>query len=696
VRPGHFDALQMAGIAAIQRQDFAGGLSYLDRALAVDPGGAFAHHNRGVALERLGRNEEAAASYDRALAIEPDRIDSWFNRGNALSALARTEDALASYDRAIGLNPDYGEAYFNRGDRLKDLGRLEEAAESYDRAIAHRPALLDALYRRADVLALLSRWEEALNVLDKAVVADPRNPVAHVGRGMALRNLDRPAEAIAAYDRAIALNPGLADAYFNRGDALADLGRSAEAVASYEKAVALKPDHAFAYNNLGVAYSKVSRFEALKRYDRALAARPDFPEALNNRGNVLRELLRPKDALADYDRAVALKPDYAEAHENRGLVLAELARMEDAGQAFETAISLAPRRGRFYYSLSESRRFAIDDPDLKAMTALAADPAFSDDPERLYLHFALGKALADAKAHEASFEHLRAGAALKRAATPYDEPATLALLDRTRRAFDKELLEARAEAGDPSPTPVFIVGMPRSGSTLVEQILASHPLVHGAGETVDLIQALAEFGDGEDAPLQSPEAAARLTDDRLRAFAASYVRRIAAAAPSAMRITDKALENFRHLGLIRMALPNARIVHTRRNPMDTCVSCFSKLFTGDVPYSYDLSELGRYYRAYDALTAHWRSVLPAGVMLEVQYEDLVDDFEANVRRLVAHCGLPWDPVCLDFHTSERTVRTASMVQVRQPLFKGSVGRWRAYGDALTPLREALGPLAEAF
>ena len=219
-------------------------------------------------------------------------------------------------------------------------------------------------------------------------------------------------------------------------------------------------------------------------------------------------MLRPEDALTDYDRAIALKPDFAAAHDNRGLVLIELGQVDEANRAFETAIGLAPRRARFYYSLSEARRFTTDDPYLQAMASLATDPVMAQDSERTVLHFALSKALGDVKDHKASFDHLSAGAALKRAETTYDEPTALALLERTQRAFGKDLLAAHANTGDPSQVPVFIVGMPRSGSTLVEQILASHPLVHGAGEIVELIQALAELGDGEHAPIRSPESAA--------------------------------------------------------------------------------------------------------------------------------------------------------------------------------------------
>jgi len=649
--PRHVDALHMSGIAAIQAGDFAGALRQLDWALAIAPDLALAHHNRGVALENLGRTADAVASYDRALNLEPRHVDAWFNRGNALGALGRLDDAISSYDRAITLAPQHAEAYYNRGNALRDAGQTAEALGSYDQALRFRPDLAAAHGDKAALLVRLGRWDGALAALDAVLRLAPRNALAHTDRGTALQKLGRPADAVASYERAAALQPGDAEAL----------------------------------NALGLALSALNRFKALACYDRALAVRSDYPKVLNNRGNVLRELLRPADALADYDRAIALRPDYAEAHENRGLVLAELGQTADSTAALETAVKLAPHRTRAYYSLAGSKSFARGDPAIDAMTALVDSLPEQIGEGRMHLHFALGKALADIGDHEASFGHFIAANALKRAETPYDEAAALALLDRTSAAFTRDVVDDRSGQGEPSTKPIFIVGMPRCGSTLVEQILASHPLIHGAGEAVDFAQALAAFGEEPDAPSNSPEAAAALDGGALSTLGADYVQRIERRAPeTALRITDKLLENFRHIGLIHRALPHARIVHVRRNPLDTGVSCFSKLFTGAVPYSYDLGELGRYHRAYEEMMAHWRSVLPPGVLLDVQYEDMVEDLEPHARSIVAHCGLEW----------ERHIRTASMLQVRQPIFKSSIGRWEVVRPFLGPLMEGLGATRE--
>ena len=237
--------------------------------------------------------------------------------------------------------------------------------------------------------------------------------------------------------------------------------------------------------------------------------------------------------------------------------------------------------------------------------------------------------------------------------------------------------------------------MPRSGTTLIEQILDSHPEVYGAGEINDLQAAAFERGGATAATLSAPESAWRMRPEDFLGLGEAYLARLQSRSGSATRIVNKTNENFRHAGLIALALPQARIIHVRREPLDTCVSCFSTLFLEDLPYTYDLAELGRYYRAYEALMAHWRRVLPPGMMLEVRYEDVVADLEGEGRRILAHCGLDWDPRCLDFHKNDRSVRTASATQVRQPINARSVGRWRAYEPFLGPLIEALGPAAQA-
>jgi tetratricopeptide (TPR) repeat protein len=500
-----------------------------------------------------------------------------------------------------------------------------------------------------------------------------------------LFELKRHEEALANYDRALAIQPDFAQALSNRGNVLFELKRHEEALANYDRALAIQPDFAQTLSNRGNVLFELKRHEeALASYDRALAIRPDFAEAHHGRGTVLStfELKRYEEALASYDQALAIWPDFAEAHHGRGTVLRTFGRIEEARHFLGKAFELAPRKAEFCGSLAESKRFVDGDPHLTLIEALARDIGSLRDEDQIYLHFALGKVYADLGQHERSFSNLIEGNALKRKQIVYNDAAALAQLERTWELFTAEAMRKGRGFGDPSTVPIFIIGMPRSGATLVEQILASHPKVYGAGELTDFEVVVASLrGSHGGRP--------GLVAEELRQISARYLERVRVTAPAAERITDKMPANFRHAGLIYLVLPNARIIHTRRDPIDTCLSCFSILFAYNQSFTYDLAELGRYYRAYAALMEHWREVLPLEQMLEVQYEELVANFEPVARRIVAYCGLEWDDACLEFNKTRRPVWTASAVQVREPIYRSSIGRWRPYEGMLWSLIKAL-------
>ena len=379
-------------------------------------------------------------------------------------------------------------------------------------------------------------------------------------------------------------------------------------------------------------------------------------------------------------------------------MLRDLGRVEAARTAFAHAIAQAPdKRADYTYNLSSCGRFRPGDPHFAAIEAMAENPSALPIDARILMHFTLGKGYADLGRHDESARHYLAGNALKRGLVDYQESEMLAVMEGIRDVFTPARMAETAGLGHPSDVPVFIVGMPRSSSTLVEQILASHHAVVGAGEITDFVDPLMQSGaDGAPPPLY-PQMARTLSGDDLRRLGGAYVRRLlgradAAAKPGVARIVNKTLINFLFVGLIHQALPRARVIHTVRDPVDTCFSCFTKLFGANIPFTYDLAELGRYYRAYADLMAHWRAVVPPDVLLTVRYEDLVTDLEGQARRIVAHCGLGWDAACLTFERTARTVRTASTVQVREPIFTSSIGRAGPYEAMLAPLRGALGDL----
>jgi tetratricopeptide (TPR) repeat protein len=415
-----------------------------------------------------------------------------------------------------------------------------------------------------------------------------------------------------------------------------------------------------------------------------IAAAPRLMLAHYQRGVALAALGRYDEAAASHRRALELDPGHAWAHNGLGNALKTLGHLAEASAFLARAVALMPDNGWFHRDLVACKRVTEDDPQLAVMKALH-DRASLDGAQRIPLHFALGKAYADIGHHEDAFRHWRDGNALQARNSPYDEASVLGLFRRIAAVFTPELIRDRRGSGDPSSVPVFILGMPRSGTTLVEQILASHRAVFGAGELPALLLEAGRLG-GDQA---FTEKIRGMTGGAFRDLGARYVARITANAPCAARITDKMPSNFFCIGLIHLALPQARIIHVRRDPLDTCFSCFSNFFP-DAPPAHDLATLGRYYRAYAELMAHWRRVLPADALLEIDYERLVTDIESEARRIVGHCGLEWDAACLDFAGNHRPVTTLSAVQVRQPVHRGAIGRAQPYRRFLAPLIGALG------
>ena len=600
---------------------------------------ALGHH-------RAGRLAEAEAIYREILTSDANHADALHLLGMIVHQRGQHETAVSMILKAIVINPNVAAFHSNLGTIFQAQGRLEEAGACFESALTLKPDWAEVHSNFGNILHAQGKLDEAAVCQERALALKPDFAEAFSNLGIVRQAQGKLAEALACYEGALALKPEYADAHNNLGTALLDQDRIDEAVMHYERALALKPDFASAHNNLGNALARQNRTEDAKlHYERALALKPDYANAHNNLGNVLKEQGKFGEATAHYGRAIALQPDYAEAHLNR----------------------------------SDIKFFERVDADLAVLEALAHSDLPAD--KAMYIHFGLAKALDDARDYARAFDHLLQGNTLKRRQVDYQETQALELFARIRTVFDNSLLDRNQSMGCPSSAPVFVLGMARSGSTLVEQILAGHPQIHAAGE-LTILEKMEHRG--------FPESVANLDGPALRALGEAYISRLPNVASDIIRIVDKLPGNFLRIGLIRLILPNARIIHTMRDPIDTCLSCYSKLFTSGLSFTYDLAELGRYYRGYSELMAHWRSVLPPGVMLDVSYENVVDDLEGQARRLIHFCGLPWDDRCIAFHRTGRPVRTASAVQVRQPLFRSSLERWRNYEAWLSPLLDELG------
>ncbi len=439
------------------------------------------------------------------------------------------------------------------------------------------------------------------------------------------------------------------------------------------------------HNNLGVALRAEDQHDkAVVAYRRARALAPGDPAICINLGRALAACGYLAQSRSAFARAASLAPHAAAPWLHLGVVEQEFGHVRPALAAFDQALRRDQACVSAWYSRSDLKTFVSDDPDIARMEALLPlvdRPGVPpDDP--INLRFALGKAWLDVGDDDRAFACFHEANRRKRAGFAYDIEADIARMGAIAEGFTPEVLRQLGGLGDPSETPVFIIGLPRSGSSLVEQILASHPDIAGIGETAILTRLA---GSGMAVLAEPGDHAA----DGLAQLARAYLGRVSTLAPGRLRVVDKELSHLRLAGLIHLMLPNARIIQCGRDLIDTCLSCYTHRFGGDQPFAYDLGELGRYARGAETLMAHWRAVLPGDRLMDVAYEDVVEDLEGQARRLVAFCGLPWDPACLRFHETSRAVRSSSSRQVRQALYGSSVGRWRRFERHLGPLLAAL-------
>ncbi|WPP01981.1 sulfotransferase [Pseudomonas sp. HR96] len=489
-------------------------------------------------------------------------------------------------------------------------------------------------------------------------------------------------------EQALAHGPDEGLYWRNLGEIRRRQGQLAGAAQAATQACELLPDDPLAWYNLGLACAEQGDHpRAEPAYRRALALAPGYGAAWNNLGSLLELRNAPGDreaAQVAYRQAISLDPRHAQAQNNLGALYAEQGRLDEARACFEAAIATQGDFVAAHYNYSSLHTYRPDDPHLALLQGLHAGREQWPYETRVRYSFALGKALDDAGAYDAAFAAYDEGNRLQYAAHGYDDSAAQALQQRIIATFDADFFAARAHwqgAVDPQRRPVFIVGMPRSGTTLLEQILCSHAQVHGAGELPTLGTVITA---GCGAP-GYPEGATGLDEDQIRDIGQAYLREVWQLAPDSALITDKMPANFFYLGLLHLALPGARIIHARRDPMDSCFSCYARLFGETMDFAYDQQALGRYYVRYRQLMEHWQQVLPAGTFLDLDYEALIADPEGQARRVLQFVGLPWDPRCLEFHRNPRPVKTASVAQVRRPLYSSSVARWKHFARHLWPL-----------
>jgi tetratricopeptide (TPR) repeat protein len=684
--PAHPDALHLLGVIRHQQGQPAAAVDLIGRAVTLRPGAAAFHANLAEAYRALGQLERAVGCCRTALQLYRDYPEAQINLGLALQALGRLDEAVVAYRAALALRPDDALAHTNLGTVLRSLGATPEALASFRRAVELRPDLPSAQTNLGQFLLDLGRPDEALPHCQKAVELEANLAEAHNNLGNVHRAAGRALEARSCYFEALRINPKLAQAQASLGLTLRQEGRDDEALPWLRQAVELEPSSVDLLSTLADAEADAQRRpQAIECYRRILALEPDRALAHNSVGWLLQEDGNFALAEEHYRTALRVKPDFAPALVSIGGLSEEKGDLAAAEASFRAALELQPGLVAAMGRLATLLRGKLPQTDRLALEQRLAEPdlpieAVAD------LNFGLAHVWDAIGEYRAAAAATRTANALmrdpkhKRRHT-YDPDEHARFVDGMIAALGPEHLASLSAVGLKTRRPIFIFGMPRSGTTLIEQVLASHSQIHGAGELplsrqdFESIPALANRSETPMACL------ADLDGDLVRKIAQIHEGKLDELdGGRTARIVDKMPDNYLYLGLLSVLFPNAHFIHCRRDPRDVAISCWMTNFRS-IRWANDLEHIRRRFHDYDRVMAHWRTALTVPIV-EIDYEAAVDDLEPLARRLIAACGLDWEPACLEFHRTSRPVRTASVAQVRQPIYKGSVGRFNHYQPEL--------------
>jgi len=655
----------------------------------------------GVFYKEIGQLDEAIKRFKEALAINPEYAEAHNNLGVTLQNLGLMDEAVQSYEKALSFKPDYTEALNNLGVIQQNLGLMDEAVKSYEKALSFKPDYTEAHNNLGNIFKELEQLDAAVKSYENVIAINPDYPEAHYNLGNTLRQLGQLETAIKSYDKVIAIKPDYVGAHFNLGDTLRELGQLDAAVKSYEKAISIKADFADAHNNLGVSLKKLGELdEAVKCYEKAISIEVDFVEAHNNLGVALQQLGQHDKAVKCYKKALAIKPDYDEAHNNLGIAYQQLGKINDSINQYENALASNPDYSDAYYNLSYLKKYTANDPQISKMKSLLSDSKLSRS-HRINLCFALAKVNENLDNQDELFKYLHEANRLLKQELNYSFDKQQKFIAIIKEIFYKNLSNIEQSLSfEPSTfKPIFIVGMPRSGSTLVEQIISSHHEVHGAGELSNLSTIIGRIVS--DNLTQGSDIASTSIGDKKINFSNAYS--IPETAFLSIReqyldvlsnlnvpesvITDKFPINFLYIGLILTAFPEAKIVHTKRDARAICWSIYSNYLKG-VDFGNNLKDLAGFYGLYADLMDYWHQLFP-GKIYDMCYEDLTTNQEEETKKLLQYCELDWDEKCLSFHKNERTVETASALQVRKKIYQGSSEAWKKHEAYLKPLIKSL-------
>ena len=608
-----------------------------------------------VTLIRQGRSGSAVKRLKHTLRMFPDFEQAHEELGNALLAQNKPEKAIECFKKAIEINPENVNSHIKLGKILHALGRVEEANEYYQQALK-----LDPIQEKlATTTQLISqnKLEEAEKICREALQEKPDDV-----------NGLRLLASIAS-----------------------KLEQNEDAIVLLKRAVELKPKFVAAWSALAEAYSDKNQFgEALDAVQRSIKLKPDLPFGFMIRGGILAKMNDHEGAITAYQEALKIDPDHVGSNMGLGNTLKTVGRFEESVTAYKKCIEVHPTFSEAYWSLANLKTYQFEPPEINLMENHLNN---KDIPEQsiAFFHIALANVKETKKQYEQAWDHYLSGNTLRRKNEVYDSVQTQITHDEVINTFTAEFLNQKTGLGHNSNEPIFIVGLPRSGSTLIEQILASHSLVEGTKELPDLSKLGVKLSKSRTRGMKYPNAVTDMSDAEFSDYGKSYIQTTKRYRTDKPYFIDKMPNNFAHIGFLKLILLNAKVINATRHPLDSCMSSFKQLFYKGQSWSYDLFEIGEYYLEYDRVMKHWQEILPNEI-LDLEYEKLVENQEHETKRLLEFCGLDWEEHCLKFYETKRSINTASSEQVRQPIYKGAINSWRHYEKYIGPLIEILEPI----
>jgi tetratricopeptide (TPR) repeat protein len=655
--------------------------------------------SEAVALINSGQLDKAEAICRSAIGRNADDINMVALLGAILLKANQIPEAERYLRQAIGLAPSFAKPHEDLGHLLLEKGEPEEAAAILRKATRLDPNLDNAFFNLGKALAMLGEGREADEAFEKSFKLNPERKALALAAEH--QKEGRWEQAEQAYNEVLRNNPANVDAMRLLGNVSMQTGRIYKAERLFRRAVANAPDFVLAQVDLGWALKKQNRLEeAIEQFRQAIRLEPSNLQAHHLLGSTLSLAAQTYEAVEAYQRVLEIAPTHAGAMLGLGHVLKTVGRQEEAIAAYRNCIRHKPHNGETYWSLANLKTYQLTDADIREMESMASGKGemgerVSED-SRIHFLFALAKAYEDRGDFERAWQYYHEGNNCRRILENYDPVRDEVMNDEIVEVFSRDFLSAHTGLGHPSAEPIFVVGLPRSGSTLIEQILASHSQVEGTSELPYAGSVATSLNRNRADGVNYPHAVRELENEHLERLGADYLEfaRIHRTEGKPFFI-DKMPNNFPTIGFIHLILPNARIIDARRYPLDSCLSCYRQLFARGQSFTYDLTEIGEYFIQYQRMMDHWHEVLP-GRCLTVQYEDVVTDFETQVRRLLEYCGLPWEDACMRFHETDRPVRTASSEQVRKPVYLDSVNFWRNYADQLGELIEVLEPVLPRY